>query len=553
MKYRCNECDITFEVNGESKPRCPKCMGIHDLSPLHADSSQEGTGSKQSFKIPLIILLVTAITAAAYFFLQKSSNEQQAGTFDNSDILNRLGLKRDNLTIAFKESDRIRKFAKSHAQSGDAGKALAELQKALTDLNSQNRWKALSQREPQMEPPVTADELLGKLLTEKPEKPYRVSSYEITALHLALARALDLKDINMVEIFSYKFQKIPADPDAIYGRYGLVVNSGKKNKTIYDVYAAMTTPADKVDFAILSDGEAMAPYYAQISLSYFAKMDMQNALKANETAIKLAPESAMYKIHRGKIFLGSGAFKEGLAEFEKAKKIKDWAVSKAALAQISLMSDPSGRSAEADIREALKDFPEYYQARIILATIHMQRGDVDEARQELEICQKQAPASPQVAFAFAQLHMLEHDSDKAIEMGKKAVRLSGQSYQSLLLMAKIYQATARFEEMREIARQAIEKSPSNDLKEQLRKEFNMEDMEEETEDTVSKTDSSQTDSATDSSKDTDSLDLNFDKLNNIGELKLKLNSLDTSPGGGKLHLGEDNNGVGKLRLNGNNY
>ena len=39
MKYRCIACNHDFDVKAGAKPRCPRCLGIHDLERLGEQSA----------------------------------------------------------------------------------------------------------------------------------------------------------------------------------------------------------------------------------------------------------------------------------------------------------------------------------------------------------------------------------------------------------------------------------------------------------------------------------------------------------------------------------
>ena len=74
MKYRCIPCDCEFEVKEGAKPRCPRCLKIHDIEPVTQD---DGSAAKKSRgRIPAFLAVAVALAAAGYFLF---SREEQDG------------------------------------------------------------------------------------------------------------------------------------------------------------------------------------------------------------------------------------------------------------------------------------------------------------------------------------------------------------------------------------------------------------------------------------------------------------------------------------------
>ena len=366
-------------------------------------------------------------------------------------------------------------------------------------------------------------------------------------LLLAAGQSVGVDGIQMVELLNFTREKAPADPSAIYSRYAVIAGN-----QLFDAWAGRIEKTTDANMVKLDAAGATAPFYAHRSLSKFARLDLSESLKDNQTAVELAPDNAIFKIHRGKIFLGSSAIQEAMAEFEKAKKARDWAITKVSLAQIQLMTQNSLTDAESAIREALTEFPEYHQAHTLLAALFMMRGDSDSAKQELNLAEKIAPTSPEVAATRSQLAAMTGNTDEAIQYAQKAVRLSKENFQSLMILAQVYRATARFDEMREVAEKAMKKAPSDAVREEIRNVFQLDTALTESE----SDDEDGDDTDNDSDEETEDLALDFPKPAVPGELKLNLqNEAGSSPlGGSKLKLGGSSNrpGLGgdlKLEMN----
>ncbi|MBN2526185.1 MAG: tetratricopeptide repeat protein [Deltaproteobacteria bacterium] len=543
MKYRCNHCDITFESEKKEKVRCPECMGIHDVEPQNQKSGPNDK-AKTKYFVPSLIVLVALAGAIIYYGVQKSKQPSDAplqmSTNGVKDQMATLGIDMADAVVPFESTDSIKKFADTASDGKSGVDAVKAIFSKLNKLKAKGQWKSYSQMAPRNEEPLTAAELLKKI---EGGDGFEATSYEITSLLLAASQSADVDRVEMVEILNYKKEKAPADPSAIYSRYA-VVTEGK----LFDIFAGREENEADVNLVKLDAAAATAPFYAHRGLSKFAKLDLSEALKDNQVAVELDPENATFKIHRGKIFLSSSAVQEALAEFEKAKKTRDWAVTRVALAQIYLMTQSNLTDAESAIRETLTEFPDYHQAHALLAALFMMRGDTDGALQELKIAEKIAPASPEIAATYAQLYAMQSETDKAIEYGQKAVRLSKENFQSLMILAQIYRATARFDEMRDVARKAIEKAPSEAVKDELRQLFQL-----------TEADKEASEDADEDMTDSDKADLALDlpatpAAPAAGDLKLNLKTDSTTLGGGKLRLGSGNNrpGLGgdlKLEMN----
>ncbi|MBN2804482.1 MAG: hypothetical protein JXR91_15410 [Deltaproteobacteria bacterium] len=542
MKYRCNQCDITFESEKKDKIRCPECMGIHGIEKADEKSPRSSSAKKKGIIVPLIILAALAGLGVVYFYtIDKEDSENLEGAKQElsseliKSTLKKEGIDIDTPVIPFETTDIIKKFA-SIAEDKDSDLEKAEaIYNKLSTLKNGKKWVPEDLSQPMDGHPITADQIAESLL-KKDTAALKLTPYEITSLLYATLKSLDAENCAIVEIYSYKEEKRPSDPYAVYSSYGVVINDNKK-ETIFDPFNSKKTDGISCEFQVLSSFESVAPYYALKSLSYLSKMDMQNALKENSIAVTLAPQNAIYKIHRGRIFLSSGGASEASTEFEKAKKVKDWGITKIALAQISLMTGKADPSTEADIRDTLKQYPAYFQAHLLLGGLFMTRGDMENAKKEFETAMELAPFAFEVAQGYAQFYLINKDTENAIAMGKKAVRLSKGNLTSLMILAQIYRATARFDEMRETAKKALEKAASETVKEQIKMMFN-----------ISESDQSENNTTDSEPSDTDSAEPMADSDMPIvtppEHLKLNLKHNNSSPST-KPMLG---NGL-KLNLN----
>lgn len=454
MKYRCVNCDHAFENEGTERPRCPRCLGIHDVVPAGQEAPAAGAATvRKRGPHPWIVgLVVVVLGAGAYFAYDRWKAASGGSTALEADDLRasllRAGIPEDKVALPFGITPAIREFSDGAVQGRDDEEALEALVGAFADLRKKGRWTPHHHRTPRLSGPLTADALLAELSRER-EAPYEATSYELCCLLLAAARAAEV-DAHMAQVFSFENIKAPADPAGKMGRYGVVLGKGdgKEPPPLFDPYELRFGKAARADMIVLTDEKAVAPYYSHGSLALWTTRKSPDALVLNDLAIKLDPECALFRSGRGLIFLASGAIEEAIAEFEKAVKRRDDAVSRANLAEALLGVDPTGERTRVELEAALARMPDFARARASLAAITASRGDFETAETELRAAERAAPDSPDVAFAWAGYHAARHEGDEAIAKAEEAVRLAGEDIDSLLSAAGIYMAVARFDGMR---------------------------------------------------------------------------------------------------------
>jgi len=460
-------------------------MGIHDIEKVDAQAKTDTPSQKKqpSWIIPTVVLVLLVAAGLTYQFTKNDYSENVDGSLDGlKDHLEQLGIDDKEIVLPFKITSDVTALVKKLAGQKRGRAALQNMLEELGAMRKAGRYTAYHQREPQTEPPLTASKA-AKLLNGEPQKTWKATSYELATLLLAMARSIGI-DAHLAQIHTFKGENKPADLYGKLGRYGVAV--GEKTKEhippLYDPWAQRFGQSAQGDFEVMSDDEATAPFYNIEALGLLLKKETAQALKKNDLAIKLGPKCALYRTTRGLIFAASGAPGEAIAEFEKAIKLSDDALTHTNLAEVMLASDPTGARAEAEIQAALSKSPDYFRAHTVLAMIHMLRMEFDEAATELTIAQRLAPASPSVAITWAQLYAYQHDGTKAIEKGQEAMRLAQNSLSSMMAMAGIYKATARFDEMRKLLGEVLDKYSDRNIKEEIKMIFNYEPDEDDDED-----------------------------------------------------------------------
>jgi Tfp pilus assembly protein PilF len=422
-------------------------MKIHDLEPVSQKTVP--TQSNRKRIVGVVVLLVAVCVAAIYFFVADENGKPDKDLPDSNGVsamLEELGLSPVDRVEPFKPTPEIKAFAEKAAAGKSDLEAIEALFTAIRELKKEGKWKPHHQREPRLLKPLRASRFLSRLNSDD-EASVEALSYELATLLLAAARSLDA-DANMVEIYRFLPEKKPADSSGKLGRYGVVSGDGGEGSRLFDPYSGRVVDTENAEIFKLSDVQAAAPYYGIGALALLAGRDTAEALTFNKIAVGLAPDNPYFRSCRGLIFATSGAPNEALIEFEKAVKKRGDAVTRANLAEILLMADPTGRRSEVEIQLALNAMPDYARAHAILAIVYLINREPEKAEQELALAERLEPSSPVIAMYWSQFYLSQAKYEDAISKALDAVRFSDESVASLIGLAQIYQASARFNDMR---------------------------------------------------------------------------------------------------------
>ncbi len=474
MKYRCIPCDHQFEVQANAKPRCPRCLKIHDLEPITA--APESSGPKgRKWIIPLAVvaavgglLALRALTTPDQVVTPQVKVEGD----ELEQILTGTGLSKSETVVPHAVTDRVKTFATEAAGDKKGIDALRALLNHIMVLRKEQRWTKEQQREPRRHKPLTADQLCAKLTGSDGADPYPALSYEVANLLYTAGLALGL-EVKLAEIYQFDGEKRPADPEGKLGRYGVALGQGSPEASapLFDPFSGRHEASAKATYTALDEPAAIAPYYALSALAELVTRNTAEALKLNKVATQLDPQNPYFRTGRGLIFAASGAPQEALAEFEKATKQRDNPVTRTNLAEVLILVDPTGKRAEASIQAALSAMPDYGRAHAVMAMIHVMRREFDQAEPALINADRLDPGSPIVAMFWAQYHATQGLAEEAIDKAQEAVRLSNESISTLMGLAGIYRATARFDEMRATLDQVIVKADSPHIAREIEQIF----------------------------------------------------------------------------------
>ena len=164
MKYRCVSCDHVFEAEGATKPRCPRCLGIHEVEPI-AEKPAEAKKKEPRPRGPhpwVVAAIVIALAAGGYYAYGRWKGGAPSGVpaLDASDLraaLVRLGVPSEKVALPFEITPAIRAFAEKAVGGKEDEAALEALIGAFADLKKQGRWAPHHQRTPRLSGPLTAE------------------------------------------------------------------------------------------------------------------------------------------------------------------------------------------------------------------------------------------------------------------------------------------------------------------------------------------------------------------------------------------------------------
>lgn len=475
MKYKCIPCDHEFEST-DAKPRCPRCMTIHDVEPLSDSKGSALSKSKPRFTGAVVLLGLLAIGIGAYFLTgqRRGSTEGDQGAVSPSALKQRLaeaGLDADEIVEPCAANDSVKALVQQAAAT-DGDDAPEKLMQWLRTAKEQGKWKPHPQRESRTTAPLAAGELAKKLLEPTPAAPYEALSYELSCLLLSASRDAEAT-AKLVEVLEFDGEQSPADPEGRLGRYAVEIGTGEK-AFVLDPYSGRARASAKGRYVALDAVQEVAPYYGLAALSHLVARQTPEAMHLNEAAVALDGRSGWLRMGRGLILAASGALAEALNEMERAVKTQEEPPLLADLAEVQLMADPSGRAAEANLATALAKTPKYARAKALLGVVHLLRQEDEQARHSLEEAERLDPDSPAIKMLMARYYAAQSDTEGAIAKAKEAVRFAGGSPTALIGLAGIYGMTGRQDEMRATLDELLAKVESPAMAEEIKRLFGYE-------------------------------------------------------------------------------
>ncbi len=468
MKYRCVHCDELFDFEGEGRPRCPKCMRVHDIQKFEP-TTRESKPNRWIWVVAVIVL--AAVGAGGYLWLARSTEtEPEAVSLEPMSegaiarFLKRSGDDVGELVRLFASSDEIEKFA-NKAASGkikavDKTRAVVGAIRARAAKRAFVPWSLIDPREG---PPMVAADVLKAI--EEDGAAQKLYPLEIAALTVAALRTLNV-DAMLAEAYAFTDSDSPPDPS---GRMGYFVAAVPKNSAesyhLFDPYGGQTAMPQKGDFDVLTDVQAVG---LAVSLRALCKLvrehQQQESLEDSDIALRLAARSPTVRSARAVILFATGGASLGRSEMEAAAQIRADAPRYNNLAAL-LVAQGELDAASSKVALALKAQKDYASAHATLASIHFARGEHELGQAELAKAEKLDPGLPTLAMLWAHYFRSTGRLDLAIDKARQSVRSRPSDLQARLFLATLLRQDGQYDEMRQIAREVIGEIPDPEREE----------------------------------------------------------------------------------------
>lgn len=479
MNYTCVHCEHTFAHEGETKPRCPKCMRIHGIAPSEGDQGGKaidggagGTAPEAGAMTPplkwgLLAAAVLAVAGGAWWATSGSSETAGPSSNELSDMAEAAGVKLQSgwgATDLFAAKANVRELASKVDGSGvSAAESLRDLVQARRKAGAFVSWAMTSPREvPARQAEEAAEALLG-------EQRLRLYPLEVASVGVAALRAKGVSAF-LVEVLSFPGSRTPPEPTGNLGYFAVGVGDTPENLTVVDVYEGRQTAPEEGAFRGLSDLQAVGHWLNHRALHALASAgEPQKAFALSEAATELDGRSPAIRAGYGSVLLASGG--DGIAEIQAALALSDDAPRHQLMAGLALaQGDMSGASRH--VAKALELSPDYADALALSATLSLARRDLSSAKATLDKVRKLSPDLPILALIDAQIAMSEGRAQEAAELVLRAAQAEPRNWSVRIQAGQVLRAAGRYDDMRRMAREALDLAPSS-MRAQLQQQIQM--------------------------------------------------------------------------------
>lgn len=469
MRYLCVHCDKTFQHEDDAKkPRCPTCMRVNGIEPVSSSSSS--SGSRPAWLVWALAGGVLALAGMGYAWWASQATDTVQGEaplspLDRSAVLGYLrneGVDARDLATMLVPSEKVEAWARDVAAGADGseGKARALLNaiRERAERGAFERWSFGVPRETPLAPP----ERVLEWLAEDGAR-HHLYPLELAALMTAGLRALDV-DAMVAEAIRFAGERTPPDPSGQLGYFVVAVGfrGGEGEPTYFDPYAGRSNPPE--DSRVLTDLQAIAAGLGTRALHLLSReSEPERAIEHASQALRLDRRSPALRAVRGAILIATGQLEQGVQELEAAKQLRTDAPRRNLLASVYLAPSPyqDYDAASREISAALGEYPEFAPGRTTLAALHLARRESDLARSELAEAERIDPNFHLLPQLWASYHLMNGETDKAIEHARASIARNPADVQAHLLAARIYRHAGRYDLMRREAHEVMDlTSPS---------------------------------------------------------------------------------------------
>jgi Flp pilus assembly protein TadD len=215
--------------------------------------------------------------------------------------------------------------------------------------------------------------------------------------------------------------------------------------------------------AVIRDSLARDPTDAYLHLQWSLVMarngSSSQALEAVDRAIALQPNNAAFHSQRGHILFQMTRIRDAVAAFEEAVRLDPEDHYNRVLLARGHMMVGAPDAAFAQARLALKNYPESVEATGLLGSIHLLRGETQQALECFDRLVKMTPTDPRSWTSRAQLHLQLGHTQEAERDFLEAVRISPQEPNFIANLAWLYRSTGRADRLKAVMDELFRISP----------------------------------------------------------------------------------------------
>lgn len=478
-KYLCLHCDKSFDHEGDAKPRCPFCMRVNGLEKVAEPSTAKGAPA--SLWLVAGAGLVVLGVGYAVFAMQSAPDLA-------AEVPQRPLTLRETQAYVEHKGVASRALCRILAAEGPA-KALAERWEGRGVELAQGAFRFFRQRAqagafgpwslgvPRPTPVATADQVAEWLA--EPEgaaragRPRQLYPLEVAALMAAGLRSRGVTAM-VAEAYGFPGERTPPDPSGQLGYFVVAVYEGEAAEgtpQFFDPYGGRQTVPEPVE--VLSDVSVVGAGLGLAALHRLSREgDVERALAASDEALRLYPRSATLRAGRAGVLVAAGQGEAGLRELESALQLRTDAPRHNQLASLSFrLMDLD--AANRHVSSALEMSPDFAPGRVTLAMIHAARGELEAAEEELRRAEAIDPGWHELPFARANVWAMRGQraeqmgrADRAeaayarvLEYGQSVLEAHPHDLDARLRIGVLFRLAGRYDEMRRIARDVLERTP----------------------------------------------------------------------------------------------
>lgn len=475
-RYLCMNCDLPFDAESASDPRCPKCMRKGVVA--RPVESEVRDGGRVRLVAGGVVLSVLVLGAGLYAWRMTQpatvGETVPQGPLESRVLrghLIRLEVDEAANRALFASGDSVARLLRADVDSGSWPERARAVAAHYARLRESGRLVAPDDHGRRDGAFLAPEELAGSLV--RPSGATVAGSLELALLAVVALREADVT-ARVVEIYASSDARRPPDRSGTNGYYGVLVRDreGARDVTLVDV--AGEAPGTITSSRKLDDLDVVAAAIttrAQIALA--RDSDGEGALAMVDDAIRIDPQAVAPRSLRASLLAAKGATDDAITEAEAAEALRPDSPRLVMHASLIVARQDFGE-AEALARRALALTPDFGAAYGILAAAAMSRRDVGGAEAALHSLEERDPTFDGLDLLWANVNLLKGDADGAITRLDRWVALRPDEpmvrMQAAYTLSSIGRADAALEHLR-AAVDMVEGAEREALREQIGRVF----------------------------------------------------------------------------------